>query len=145
MGEQADRTPVEEIQRLIDTVYASFVDGDVRGIENCLDDSATVWDVFTPDLIVGTAQRHDFHARDRAQMLARGPLHLKVGTALVDVRGDVAWARYVVDFRYEPPGEMRGQVRVTDVLVRRADGWRVVHHHEGLVPAGPPARGEPGT
>jgi hypothetical protein len=29
-------------------------------------------------------------------------------------------------------------VRITDVL-RRLDGrWLIVHHHEGLVPSGPP-------
>ncbi len=139
MADRGGRAAVEEIQRLIATVYASFADGDVRGIESCLDDGATIWDVFTPDLILGRAQRDDFHARDRAQMRARGPLHLEVGTALVDVQGDVAWARYVVDFRYDPPGQAGGRVRVTDVLVRRSGGWRIVHHHEGLTPAGPPA------
>ena len=135
----ADRAPVEEIRRLIATVYASFADGDVHDIESCLDDAATIWDVFTTDLIVGRAQRDDFHARDRAQMRARGPLHLEVGTALVDVCGDVAWARYVVDFRYDPPGAAHGRVRVTDVLVRRGERWRIVHHHEGLAPSGPPS------
>jgi hypothetical protein len=68
-----------------------------------LDDSVTVWDVFTPELIVGG--RAAFHARDRAQMQARGRLHLDVGPATIDVHRDVAWARYVVTFRYEPPGE----------------------------------------
>lgn len=131
--------PVEEIRRVIATIYASFAAGDVRGIESCMDDNATVWDVFNPDLIVGKAQRDEFHARDRAQMRARGRLHLDVGPAMVDVRGDVAWARYIVDFRYEPPGQASGRVRVTDVLVRRAEGWRVVHHHEGLAPAAPPS------
>jgi ketosteroid isomerase-like protein len=131
-------TSIEEIRSVIATIYASFAAGDVHGIDSCLDDGATIWDVFTPDLIVGRAQRDEFHARDRAQMRARGRLHLEVGAAMVDLRGDVAWARYVVNFRYEPPRETSGQVRVTDVLVRRADGWRVVHHHEGLAPAGPP-------
>jgi ketosteroid isomerase-like protein len=132
-------TSTEEIRCVIATIYASFAAGDVRGIDSCLDDAATIWDVFTPELIVGRAQRDEFHARDQAQMRARGRLHLDVGPAMVDVRGDVAWARYVVNFRYEPPGETCGQVRVTDVLVLRPEGWRVVHHHEGLAPAGPPS------
>ena len=132
-------TSTEEIRRVIATIYASFAAGDVSGIDSCLDDAATIWDVFTPELIVGRAERDEFHQRDRAQMRARGRLHLQVGPAMVDVQGDVAWARYVVNFRYEPPGELSGHVRVTDVLVRRAEGWRVVHHHEGLAPTGPPS------
>jgi ketosteroid isomerase-like protein len=131
--------PADEIKHLIASIFASFAAGNVNGIDDCLDDSATIWDVFTPDLIVGKAARDEFHARDRAQMRARGPLHLGVGPAIVDVRGDVAWARYLVTFYYEPPGETSGTVRVTDVLVRRDDGWRVVHHHEGLAPVGPPS------
>ena len=130
---------VDEIRRLIDTVYGSFADGNVGGIESCLDPTATIWDVFTPDLIVGAAQREAFHERDRAQMRARGPLTLRVSAAMVEVHGDVAWARYIVDFRYQPPGAASGRVRVTDVLVRRAEGWRIVHHHEGLAPSGPPS------
>jgi ketosteroid isomerase-like protein len=136
---QHEAEAADEIRRLIASIYTAFAGGDVSGIESCLDDSVTIWDVFTPDLIVGKASRDEFHARDRAQMRARGPLHLEVGPSTVDVRGDVAWARYLVTFRYEPPGETSGTVRVTDVLVRRADGWRVVHHHEGLAPVGPPA------
>jgi ketosteroid isomerase-like protein len=131
--------PSEEIRLLIGTMYSAFSAGDVRGIESCLDDDVTIWDVFTPELIVGKDERDAFHARDRAQMRARGPLHLDVGPAMIDVRGDVAWARYVVNFRYEPPGETSGRVRVTDVLVRCSDGWRIVHHHEGLAPSGPPS------
>ena len=127
----------EEIRDLIASMFASFAAGDVGGIESCLDDTATIWDVFNPDLIIGKTARDEFHARDRAQMRARGPLHLDVDPAIVDVRGDVAWARYLVTFRYEPPGETSGTVRVTDVLVRRDHGWRIVHHHEGLAPVGP--------
>jgi ketosteroid isomerase-like protein len=100
----------------------------------CLDDDATIWDVFTAELIVGRAARDEFHERDRAQMRARGPLHLVVGDPLVSVHGDVAWARYIVEFRYEPPGAAEGRVRCTDVLIRRPHGWRIVHHHEGLSP-----------
>lgn len=127
-------TDVAAIRAVTEAMYGSFTAGDVAGIDACLHERATVWDVFTPELVVGRAQRDAFHARDRAQMRARGPLALHVSEPLVDVHGDVAWARYLVDFRYDPPGAMAGQVRVTDVLLRGPDGWRVVHHHEGLTP-----------
>jgi len=61
-----------------------------------------------------------------------------LGQPFVDVWGDVAVARYLLEFEYQPPGALIGTVRITDVL-RRIDGrWLIVHHHEGLVPAGPP-------
>lgn len=122
------------IARLIRSIFDSFTVGDVGGLDACLDDDATIWDVFTPELIVGRAARDDFHQHDRAQMQDRGRLHLTVHEPLVTVHGGVAWARYLVDFRYEPPGAAQGRVRCTDVLIRRPDGWRVAHHHEGLSP-----------
>lgn len=71
-------------------------------------------------------------------MKARGPLSFSVAEPVVDVWGDVAVARYVVDFIYQPPCAASGQVRITDVLRRTPSGWLIVHHHEGLVPTGPP-------
>jgi ketosteroid isomerase-like protein len=127
-----ERAAVEE---LVAGMYGAFVAGDTSALERCLHPDATVWDVFTPDLVVGAAARARFHVEDQAQKQARGALQLHVEPALVDVHGDVAWARYVVDFRYAPPQPLAGRARVTDVLLRGPQGWRVVHHHEGLVPA----------
>lgn len=124
----------QAVEAVITRMFRSFAAGDVTGIDACLDDGVTIWDVFTPELVTGKAQRDEFHAKDRAQMQARGPLRLDVTQLAVEVRGEVAWARYVVDFRYDPPNPLRGLVRVTDVLLRHPDGWRIVHHHEGLMP-----------
>ena len=52
--------------------------------------------------------------------------------------GDTALARYYLNFAYAPPNAASGRIRITDVL-RRFDGrWKIVHHHEGLVPTGVP-------
>jgi ketosteroid isomerase-like protein len=128
-------TDAQAVEAVITGMFRAFAAGDVAGIDACLDDSVTIWDVFTPELVSGKAQRDEFHAKDRAQMRARGPLHLDVTQLAVEVRGDVAWAHYIVDFRYDPPNPLSGLVRVTDVLLRHPDGWRIVHHHEGLMPA----------
>ena len=123
---------------LIGAMYEAFGSGQVNRIEAALADDCTIWDVFTPELIRGQEERVRFHAADRAQMRARGPLTWKLGQPFVDVWGDVAVARYLLEFEYQPPGALIGTVRITDVL-RRIDGrWLIVHHHEGLVPAGPP-------
>ena len=126
-----DEDAVEEV---ITAMFRCFAAGDIAGIDACLDERVTIWDVFTPELVSGKAQRDEFHAMDRRQMRARGPLRLEVTRLAVEVRGDVAWAHYVVDFRYAPPNPRSGLVRVTDVLLRHPDGWRIAHHHEGLTP-----------
>ena len=69
---------------------------------------------------------------------ARGPLRWTLHEPLVTVHGDLAVARYLLDFEYLPPRRAAGRIRVTDVLRRDPDRWRIVHHHEGLLPAGPP-------
>lgn len=131
-------TDRDEIEALIRGVYEAFDRGDTAAIDRAMHDAATVWDVFTPDLVCGRAEREAFHTADQAQKAVRGPLTWSLGRALIDVWGDVAIARYVLDFSYEPPNATSGRVRVTDV-VRRIDGhWLVVHHHEGLVPLGAP-------
>jgi ketosteroid isomerase-like protein len=126
------------IADLIRGLYQAFADGRPDSIEEALAAGCTVWDVFTPELIRGREERARFHAADQEQMRARGPLSWHLREPLVDVWGDVAIARYVLDFEYRPPRAFAGSVRITDVL-RRLDGrWLIVHHHEGLVPSGPP-------
>jgi len=126
------------VEGLIRSIYEAFAKGQVNRIEEALVSDCTVWDVFTPRLIRGREERARFHAMDQEQMLSRGPLSWRLGELLVDVWGDVAVARYILDFEYLPPRPFAGSVRVTDVL-RRLDGrWLIAHHHEGLVPAGPP-------
>lgn len=126
------------IADLIGDVYEAFGAGRVDLIEAALAEDCTIWDVFTPELIRGHEERARFHVADQVQMCARGPLTWRLGQPVVDVWGDMAVARYLLEFEYQPPRAVAGTVRVTDVL-RRIDGrWLIVHHHEGLVPAGPP-------
>lgn len=126
------------ISALIRGIYDDFQAHRPGGIEARLHPDATIWDVFQPDLIRGRAARDRFHAEDQAQMQARGPLSLTVSDPLIDVWGEAAVARYRVDFRYQPPNPAEGSVRITSVLRRMHDGWRILHHHEGLAPTGHP-------
>lgn len=75
----------------------------------------------------------------RAQLAARAALQLDFAGAM----RDVAIARYLVHFEYQPPNATAGHVRITDVLVERDGRWRIVHHHEGMRPVGPPPLGPP--
>lgn len=126
------------IADLIRGIYEAFAEGQADRIEEALAADCTVWDVFTPQLIRGREERARFHAVDQEQRRARGPLSWRLGEPQVDVWGEVAVARYVLDFEYLPPRAFAGSVRVTDVLRRRGGRWLIVHHHEGLVPGGPP-------
>jgi hypothetical protein len=124
--------------RPIFQVYDSFMRGDEAAINAVFDRQCTIWDVFEPELIRGRAEQDAFHERDRAQLLTRGKLTLDVKPVQLDVQGAVAWARYYVDFEYAPPNAAAGRVRVTDVLKLTQGEWIILHHHEGLSPAGPP-------
>ncbi len=133
MGEDATA-----IATAIRTMYAAFAGHDPATIEDVLHPDCTVWDVFTPELIRGREERAAFHAADQAQMRARGELSLALADPLVDVWDDTAVARYTLRFSYQPPNPTAGVVRISDVLRREAGRWRIVHHHEGLVPDGVP-------
>jgi ketosteroid isomerase-like protein len=135
LSSEADAAAVAEVIR---GVFQAFGDGRTDLIEAALAEECTIWDVFTPQLIQGPRERARFHAADQDQMRARGPLTWKLNEPLLDVWDDTAVARYLLDFEYKPPRALAGTVRITDLL-RRIDGrWLIVHHHEGLLPAGPP-------
>lgn len=127
-----------EISDIIKGVFRAFEEHAPEGIEKHMHPDVTVWDVFTPQLIRGQAEREKFHRDDQAQMQARGPLTLKIEEPVVDTWDDSAIARYYLEFDYQPPNPAQGRVRITNVF-RRVDGrWLIVHHHEGLVPTGIP-------
>jgi ketosteroid isomerase-like protein len=126
------------VAQVIRAVFEAFGDGQVESIESALAVDCTIWDVFTPQLIRGPEERANFHAADQAQMRARGPLSWTLGEPLIDVWGDTAVARYLLEFEYKPPRAFAGTVRITDLLRRIRGRWLIVHHHEGLLPAGPP-------
>jgi ketosteroid isomerase-like protein len=48
----------------------------------------------------------------------------------IQVYGDTAVVSYFSRGRYGPPGQAKlAYYKETDVLVRRADGWKIVHIH----------------
>ena len=131
-------TANEEIWGIIRGLFESFSERDESGLESNMDPACTVWDVFEPELIVGTEEREAFHRRDREQSQARGALSWKLEPLQLEIVGEVAIARYYLHFVYQPPNATEGRVRITDVLRNRSGAWKIIHHHEGITPAGPP-------
>lgn len=131
-------TTEEQIWKIIRGIFESFSQRDETALEGPLDANCTVWDVFEPDLIVGEEQRVAFHARDRSQSEARGPLSWSVEPLQLDILDNIAIARYYLHFEYQPPYATEGRVRITDIFKRKGPGWTIIHHHEGITPAGPP-------
>lgn len=142
----ADPQLRDEIEGVIRGIFDAFENHDPAGIEAGMHADATVWDVFVPRLFRGTVERAEFHTADQEQMQARGPLSLTMDTPIVDAWGeDTVIAKYTLSFTYQPPNAIGGTVRITDVL-RKIDGkWLIVHHHEGMVPAGVPPTDELGA
>lgn len=129
-----DVTEQEDIERAIRSIFESFQSGDIHGLEDMLAEDCTVWDVFTPEFIVGREARREFHEADRAQSQARGPLTWNARFVRTEVWNDLALACYYLNFEYQEPGAMTGSVRITDLLRRENGRWSVIHHHEGLIP-----------
>lgn len=127
-----------EVAAVIKDIFESFEEHRPDGIEAHMHPDVTVWDVFTPQLIQGTAERQKFHADDQAQMQARGALTLTIEDPIVDAWNDTAIARYYLEYDYQPPNPAHGRVRITSVFRKVGEHWLIVHHHEGLVPTGIP-------
>lgn len=130
-----------EIETAIRSIYGAFLQFDADAIERGDADDCTVWDVWYPDLVRGKAARAAFRAEDMAAAKRRGPLRINLEPPVVTFHGNVAIARYYLDFAFEPPNATSGRVRVTTVFERDPTapaGWRRLHHHEGMMPTGRP-------
>lgn len=130
-----------DVVALVHRIFDSYMKFDPELLEQCDAPECTIWDLFEPDLVRGgPAARAEFRKKDMTESQQRGPLTIDIEEPVVDVWGDFAVARYYLDFEFQPPGELKGRVRITTVA-RRIDGqWRRVHHQEGAVPAGRPPR-----
>ena len=122
------------IKAVIYSIFDSFKKGDIKALESHMHKDASVWDVFTPELIIGENNLHDFHRKDQNQKIKRGTLTIEVNEPLITIKHKTCLALYYLNFSYEEPNSISGQVRVTDVFIQEKNAWKIIHHHEGIVP-----------
>ena len=119
----------KEIERIIYSIFNAFKAGETNKIEDFLHENATVWDVFTPDLIKCKTQLEKFHKKDQEQKNSRGALSIKIEQPLITVKENSAIALYYLDFTYQEPNAISGRVRITDIFSRDGMEWKIIHHH----------------
>ena len=124
----------ETIKGIITSIFDAFKRGDTKEIEKHLHKEASVWDVFTPQLIVGEKELSAFHDRDQMQKDSRGELSIVLEEPMIRSMKDFAVATYCLEFTYQEPNALKGKVRITDLFVLEKEQWKIMHHHEGLVP-----------
>ncbi|MEV6928902.1 nuclear transport factor 2 family protein [Dactylosporangium sp. NPDC051485] len=119
-----------EIAAAIDDMYAAFLAGDRGRFDAHLDPEVTTWETHLPGPLRTRAELDEYRdRRDSAGQRPR-PAELSAHAKRIDVFGDVGVARYELHARAEGGVSV---TRVTDVLRRTGDGWRIVHHHAELV------------
>ncbi|MDA0367196.1 MAG: nuclear transport factor 2 family protein [Proteobacteria bacterium] len=133
-GSSQDIAAVEAVVR---AVWARFLAHDKDGMLALLDERCTVWDVFEPDLVTKATMRA-YVDGDYDQKAKRGALTFRQSNFVTDVWSDMALVRFNSFAEYAPPNPHKGEGRTTVVLRRIAEGWRLVHVHEGRLPIGVP-------
>lgn len=116
----------------IDDMYAAFLAGDRHRFDSHLDRTVTTWETHLPGPLRERAEL-DAYRDQRDAARARPVLSaLEAQRKRIDVWGDTGLARY--ELTAQPAGGGAAQCyRVTDVLRRSGDGWRIVHHHAELL------------
>ena len=128
----------KQVEALVRDIFQCFVEHRPDDMTARIHEQSTIWDVFVPELLMGVEEKQKYYAADQEQSQARGPLKLTVEPPVIDVWGDVGLARYYLNFDYAPPHPTSGRVRITTVVLRVDGEWKMVHHHEGIVPSGVP-------
>ena len=134
----------DAVRTLVRRIFSALLSFSPDSLEQCDTEDCTIWDLFERDLVRGgPAARAEFRKRDMGDSRQRGKLSINILDPIeVDGWNDVAYARYYLDYEFQPPGALSGQVRIT-TIARKIDGeWLRVHHHEGVVPTGRPAFSE---
>lgn len=125
----------------IERLYAAL--GDRERFDSHLDPQITIWESDADGMLIGLDEL-DRLRDERASRSAEDvqPRSVMPEELHVEVWDDTAMARYVLRATYADDRVATSEFRVTDVLRRGSDGWRIVHHHSEAVRQ-PDVRSEP--
>ncbi|MFB8187901.1 nuclear transport factor 2 family protein [Microbacterium sp. NPDC055988] len=126
-------TTTAELERFIVALYEDLADR--AAFDARLADDVTVWETPWPTLMHGIAELDELRgpAADPEERRRTLPSVVPTGIVTNDF-GDTGVIRYVLEVRPAAGGPLVEVVRVTDVVRRDADGWRIVHHHAQDMP-----------
>ncbi|QCB92688.1 nuclear transport factor 2 family protein [Cellulomonas shaoxiangyii] len=121
----------DEVVAHIASLYDAL--GDRPRFDAHLDPDVLMWESDAPGVLRGL-RALDALRDVRRERASDGPRPVSVAPEVVaaDAWGDTGVVRYELRARYEgaTPDEV---YRVTDVLRRGGEGWRIVHHHSERV------------
>lgn len=115
-----------ELRPFVEDLYASY--GDPARFDAHLDPEVTIWESDSATMLVGLAALgclRDGRARDSNAALVR-PVPRNF---VVDAFDGVGLVRYELGVEAADGTRLDTLFRVTDVLRRCSDEWRIVHHH----------------
>ena len=123
----------EFIWSAVQEMYAAHIAGDRGPSARYLHPDMTLWDSDEVPLVHGTAGLEAL--RDRRPQGPDAPrvTAIEAVDPVIDVWGDVALCRHVLVV-HSTGGAPPQTVRNTGVWRRHADGWKLAHNHEDVVP-----------
>lgn len=114
------------VGELLDDMYDAFMARDWDRFDSHLTPDVTAWESHLPEMIRGLTGLRSY----RAERGEPGPLAgLSVDLIDLDVWGEVAVARYVLQARAVDPQAPAHHTRVTEVLRWDGSAWRIARRH----------------
>ncbi|MBO4208584.1 nuclear transport factor 2 family protein [Micromonospora echinofusca] len=120
----------DDLTATITDMYRSL--GDRAAFDAHLHPDLTIWESDADTLLTGLAALDDLRDRRAARPPAASPVAVAPEQLRAVAWGDTGLVHYVLRARHDGdhPDEC---FRVTDVLRREGDTWRIVHHHAEAV------------
>ncbi|SCF07531.1 SnoaL-like domain-containing protein [Micromonospora coriariae] len=120
----------DELTTTITGLYRSL--GDRPAFDAHLHPEVTIWESDADGLLCGLTALDDLRDRRAARAAGSSPVAVAPEDLRAEAWGDTGLVRYVLRARYDGarPDEC---FRVTDVLRREGNAWRIVHHHAEAV------------
>lgn len=117
----------EDVVAGIRDMYDAFLVGDRTRFDRHLDQRTSTWESHLPRLI-DRGELDEYRDR-RAPGAESAVADLTVDVQRLETWGDVALVVYLLTATLRDASSRPEVTRVTDVLRRGDDGWRIVHHH----------------